>query len=308
MTQPVSPAPGTGVPTCYRHPDRETYITCQRCGRPICPDCMNDAAVGFQCPSCVAEGRKQTRQGRTAYGGTIARRPGLVTNVLIGINAVIWLAVMATGGSRSWLVDILALSDRGVCYTGPELTRYYPNIHSGALCETANGQWYPGFSDGAVWQALTSAFTHVQPWHIAMNMFALFFMGPALESMLGRWRYLALYLLSALGGSVMVLLVGRPALGASGAIFGLMAAHLLVALKSRVNVSGIVQLVVINAFISIAGASFISWEGHLGGFLGGLAAGAVLIYAPRARRTAWQLAGLAAVTVLILLLLGLQLA
>ena len=299
MTQPVTPPTGSGVPTCYRHPDRETYVSCQRCGRPICPDCMNDAAVGFQCPSCVAEGRKQTRQGRTAYGGTVVRKPGMVTNILIGINVAVWVAITSTGGSRSWLVDILALSNRGICYANPERTQYRPGIHAGAACSAVNGDWYPGFSDGAVWQALTSAFTHVQVWHIAMNMFALFFMGPALEAMLGRWRYLALYLLSALGGSVLVLVTGRGAVGASGAIFGLLAAHLVVAIKMRGNVSGVVQLLVINGFISIAGASYISWEGHLGGFLGGLAAAFVLVYAPRERRTQWQVAGLGLVTVVI---------
>jgi membrane associated rhomboid family serine protease len=260
---------------------------------------MNDAAVGFQCPSCVADGRKQTRQGRTAYGGSVAHKPGMVTNILIGINVAVWVAITSTGGGRSWLVDVLALSNRGICYANPERTQYRPGIHEGAACAAVNGDWYPGFADGAAWQALTSAFTHVQVWHIAMNMFALFFMGPALEAMLGRWRYLALYLLSALGGSVLVLVTGRGAVGASGAIFGLLAAHLVVAIKVRGNVSGVVQLLVINGFISIAGASYISWEGHLGGFLAGLAAAFVLVYAPREKRTQWQVAGLGLVTVVI---------
>ncbi|MDQ4055015.1 MAG: rhomboid family intramembrane serine protease, partial [Actinomycetota bacterium] len=82
--------PETGEPTCYRHPGRETHIQCQRCGRPICPDCMIDASVGFQCPSCVAEGRKSTRSGRTAYGGIRPTNPGATTMALIGINVGVW--------------------------------------------------------------------------------------------------------------------------------------------------------------------------------------------------------------------------
>ena len=95
---PEGVRPPAGVPTCYRHPDRETYIRCQRCDKPICPDCMRDAAVGFQCPDCVKAATKGSRQNRAMYGGERSADPRLTTYVLIGINAVVWLAITATGG------------------------------------------------------------------------------------------------------------------------------------------------------------------------------------------------------------------
>lgn len=65
---------------CYRHSGKDAYISCQRCERPICPECMRDASVGFQCPECITKGAKSVRQPRTAAGGAIpaarVRRPG----------------------------------------------------------------------------------------------------------------------------------------------------------------------------------------------------------------------------------------
>ena len=144
-----------GVPTCYRHPDRETYISCQRCGRPICPDCMREAAVGFHCPTCVAEGAKETRSGRTAYGGRRPSRPGVVSMVLIGLNLSVWLAVLATGWARSWLVDWIALSPIGVCGSEETPGATYP-LGTERLCATStdppgDGVWIPGVADGAFW-------------------------------------------------------------------------------------------------------------------------------------------------------------
>ena len=115
--------PGTGVPVCYRHPGRESHIRCQRCERPICPDCMRDAAVGFQCPECVAAGAKQTRSGRTAYGGLRPGNAGLTSMVLIAVNAAVWVAILATGGSSSRLVDYLGLRPRGLCLDRPGRVR-----------------------------------------------------------------------------------------------------------------------------------------------------------------------------------------
>ena len=102
----------TGVPTCYRHPGRETYIRCQRCDRPICPDCMRDAAVGFQCKNCIADGAKQTRSGRTAYGGQRSANPHLTSSVLIGINLAVWLLIVATGWQQSeWIFRLGLVPD-----------------------------------------------------------------------------------------------------------------------------------------------------------------------------------------------------
>ncbi|GAA4705054.1 rhomboid family intramembrane serine protease [Nocardioides conyzicola] len=294
MTDQPAPA---GVPTCYRHPGRESHIRCQRCERPICPDCMRDAAVGFQCPECVAEGKKSTRSGRTAYGGLRPTNASTTTLVLIGLNVAVWIAILATGAASSRLVDLLALRPSGFC----DLQNGFVQLHvSQAAC---NGTWMPGVSDGAYWQLITGAFTHVQLLHIAFNMFALYLFGPQLEIYFGRVRYLALYFISALTGSALVYWAApeyTPTVGASGAIFGLLGAMLVVSLKIRVNVQGIVVLLAIN-FLMTATISNISWQGHVGGFVGGVLVAGVLVYAPRRHRTAYQSAGLVALTVVTLL-------
>jgi membrane associated rhomboid family serine protease len=304
MSQPGPSSPATGVPTCYRHPDRETYISCQRCGRPICPDCMRDAAVGFQCPQCVAEGAKATRSGRTAYGGLRSGNPGLTSGVLIAINAAVWLAVMLTGAGASRLVSWLAIVPNGACGSRAQPGATYPRVVDEQTClSIADGTWIPGVDDGAWWQLATNAFTHVEVWHIGFNMLALWILGPQLELAIGRVRFLVLYLGSALAGSAMVYWfapINQATLGASGAIFGLMAGLLVLAYKVRGNVQFILMWLGINALITVAGRGFISWQGHLGGFLGGLALAAIIIYAPRERRSVVQAAGIGAVLLAVL--------
>jgi membrane associated rhomboid family serine protease len=286
MSQPDPSSPATGVPTCYRHPGRETYIRCQRCDRPICPDCMRDAAVGFQCPSCVAEGAKTTRSGRTAYGGLRSGNPGLTTIVLIGLNALVFLAVNATGGDRSILVRALALWRQDVVLNYPDgIPR----------------QVY-GVDDGAYWQLLTAAFMHEQIFHIAFNMLALWVLGPQLEAVLGRVRFLVLYVGSALAASALVYWfapINGYTLGASGAVFGLLGALLVTAYKVGGDVRGILTWLGINVVITFAFPN-ISWQGHLGGFVGGVLIGAVLVYAPRERRTLVQALGVGAVLMMVL--------
>lgn len=302
MTQPSGDPAATGVPTCYRHPDRETWIRCQRCDRPICPDCMRDAAVGFQCPSCVHEANKGSRQNRAMYGGQRSADPRLTSYVLIAINAVVWLAITATGGTRSRLSDLLALSPTGRCVSESAPGQYYPSIHASNVCEGAtqgDGLWQSGVADGAWWQLLTSAFTHVEIWHVAMNMFALFLFGPALEGIIGRARFLAVYLVSGLAGSVMVLWLSASdgsTVGASGALFGLLGALLVTATKARLNSQWLVQNLVLGVVITVVGWQMISWQGHLGGFLGGAAAAGIIAYAPVKRRTTIQWGGLAVLT------------
>jgi membrane associated rhomboid family serine protease len=239
---------------------------------------MRSAAVGFQCPNCVAEGAKQTRSGRTAYGGELSRNPALTSMVIIGLNAVVWLLAVTSGGSDSSVVRHLSLWREDV-------TLVPRNGHPYAV---------PGVADGAYWQLLTNAFVHVEPWHIGFNMLALWFLGPQLELAIGRARFVALYVGSALAGSTMVLWF-TPAytytLGASGAIFGLMAALLVLALKVRGNTQEILTWIGINFAITVVGRGFISWEGHLGGFIGGLLLMGLIAYAPRDRRTFWQVTG-----------------
>ncbi|WP_166135220.1 rhomboid family intramembrane serine protease [Nocardioides ochotonae] len=296
MSDPTTPQ--AGVPVCYRHPGRESHIRCQRCGRPICPDCMRDAAVGFHCPECVAEGARTTRQARTTYGGVRPGRPGVVSLTLIGINLAVYAAIIVTGWGNSRLLDWLMLRPKGLCLIegrgGFDVSR--------SVCSQASGEWLPGVASGAPWQLLTSAFTHQQLWHIGFNMLALYVLGPQLESLLGRWRFLALYLLSALGGSAAVMWLGAEygaVLGASGAVYGLMGALLIVIRKVGGDASQLMLWIGINVAITLI-MPRVSWQGHLGGFLVGAAVAAVLVYAPRGpSRTRVQVAGLAAVTVLI---------
>src|SRR5690606_2871377 len=147
-SQPEQPA--ETVPTCYRHPDRETWVRCQRCDRPICPDCMRDAAVGFQCPDCVKRGLRETRSAQARFGGMRSADPGITSSVLIGINAVVWMLVLATGGERSEWVVRLALMGRGICVPEGDAGLFYRDVASSATCSmTPDGAWMPGVADGA---------------------------------------------------------------------------------------------------------------------------------------------------------------
>ena len=308
MTQPSEGQAATGVPTCYRHPDRETWIRCQRCDRPICPDCMRDAAVGFQCPDCVKAANKGSRQNRAMYGGERSADPRLTTFVLIGLNALVWLAISATGGRLSRIVDLLALAPTGRCSSASTPSQYYPSVSDSRVCELAtsgDGVWHAGVADGAWWQLLSSAFTHVEIWHVAMNMFALFIFGPALEGIIGRARFLAVYLVSALASSVLVLFLAgadSSTVGASGALFGLLGALLVTAKKARLNSQWLMQNLVIGVVISVVGWRLISWQGHLGGFIGGVVTAAIIAYAPKANRSIVQWGGVGLFTVVLLAL------
>jgi membrane associated rhomboid family serine protease len=258
---------------------------------------MRDASVGFHCPDCIAEGRRTTRQARTAFGGLRPGSVGLVCKALIGINVAVWLLILATGGNSSRLVDYLVLRPKGACESGRQAFAV-----SHAACSAGGGTWLPGLSDGAWWQPVTTMFAHVELLHIGFNMVALWFLGPQLEMVLGRVRFIGLYLLSGLVGSAAVYLFTpeyTPSLGASGAIFGLMAALLVAAYKAHADVSQLLVWIGINAALTFF-ASGISWQAHVGGFVGGLALAGILVYSPREHRTAWQSAGFACVAVAVL--------
>jgi membrane associated rhomboid family serine protease len=279
MTEPAAP------PVCYRHADRETYIACQRCGKPICPDCMRSAAVGFHCPDCVKEGTRSTRSGRTAYGGEVPRNPALTSQVLVVLNVAVWLLIVASGWQDSDWVFRLGLIPDVACVRATEFQ-----------CV----QVQEGVAHGAYWQLATEMFTHVEIWHLGFNMLALWVLGPQLELALGRARFLGLYLLSGLVGSATIYWLSNPnglTVGASGAIFGLLGALLVVAYKVGGNVQSLLGWAAFNFFITFTVPN-ISWQGHLGGFVGGAVIAAILVYAPRSRRTQLQWLGLAAVAVL----------
>ena len=266
---------GSGVPTCYRHAGRETYLSCTRCGRPACPECLRSAPVGQQCVECVKEGGRAVRQPTGPFGGRAvsgALSGAVVTWTLVALNVAFYLV--------EWvypkIVDYLALI--GSAYDG--------NIH--AVIGVAHGQEY---------RLLTSAFLHEQgfggfgPLHIIFNMWALILVGPALERLLGRLRFLSVYLFSALGGAVMFYLlapVNELGLGASGAIFGLFGAWFVVARRLRVDSRSIVFLIVVNLVISFAVAG-IAWQAHVGGLITGGLLTAAYAYAPRNHRALVQI-------------------
>jgi membrane associated rhomboid family serine protease len=264
---------------------------------------MRDAAVGFHCPSCVAEGAKSTRSGRTAYGGLRSGNPGLTSIALIATNVALWLAVLATGWRESRLVDRLALIPGGRCVSSQEPGSYYPGAseQSCQLRTGGDGDWFKGVVDGSYWQLVTNGFMHVEIWHIGFNMLALWFLGPQLEAVLGRTRFLLLYFVSLLSGSALVYWFAdeqSATLGASGAIFGLLGALLVVAFKVGGDVRGLLIWLGLNVVLTLR-ISDVSWQGHLGGFIGGFLAAAVLVYAPRARRTTLQAAGLSLISVVV---------
>lgn len=286
-TEPASGTP-TGVPTCYRHPGRETYVRCTRCDRYICPECMRDAAVGHQCVECVREGNRTVRQPRTMFGGRVETRP-VVTYTLLAINVLVYLGEVAIPS----IVDDFAMV--GV------VTNPFGVIFPGGV---ADGEWY---------RLITAAFLHSPPesgfgiTHLLFNMWALWVIGIQLEQVLGRWRFTALYLLSALGGSVLLYLLdpASAAVGASGAIFGLFAAFFVVAKRLNVPLGGIVFLLVLNLVITFAVPS-ISWQGHIGGLLVGGALAAAYAYAPAGRRGAVQIGATAGMLLLLVVLVAVK--
>jgi membrane associated rhomboid family serine protease len=256
-TQPPSEPETAAVPTCYRHPGRETYVRCQRCNRPICPDCMRDASVGFQCPECVAEGNKTVRQAQATFGGRAIAKP-YMTWALLGANVVMFLAQLGFGNRFT-----------------AELMMWTPAV-------AANSEYY---------RLITSAFLHNDFVHIGLNMWALFMVGPYLEQAFSHVRFLALYLLSALGGSVLSYWVdplNTSSLGASGAIFGLFGAIFVVGRRLRLDLRPILVLLVINLVVTFLPGLNISWTAHVGGLITGVIVAFVLAYGPKTRRTLFQ--------------------
>jgi membrane associated rhomboid family serine protease len=254
---------------------------------------MNQAAVGFQCPSCVEEGSRATRSARTAYGGRRSGNPALTSQVLIAINAAVWLFIMATGGRASEWVSRLALIPLGKCQA-PNGRGFFLGA-SEQQCTVRGLDWVEGVASGAWWQLFTSVFTHEALLHIGFNMLALWILGPQLELAIGRLRFLALFLLSGLTGSVFVYWltpVYTATIGASGAVFGLMGALLVVAIKVRADYSQILLWLGLNVMITVFGRGLISWQGHLGGLVGGVVIALAIAYAPRKHRALWQAGGL----------------
>lgn len=234
---------------CHLHPDRVAGVRCQRCERPICPGCMRQASVGFQCPRCSAAGSPQVVSVRAVRRGA----PDIVAGrILVGINVAAFLAMVVTSGDPTGASGPVA--EHGVLF-GPAV---------------ALGDW---------WRIFSGAFLHAGVLHLVMNMLLLWFLSQELEPALGRGRFVLLYVVALLGGSFGVLLVSplSPTVGASGAVFGLMGALVVFQLRARQNPwqTGLGGLIFINLVLTFL-IPGISIGGHVGGLLAGAACGAFL--------------------------------
>lgn len=271
------------LPVCPRHPDRVSYVSCQRCGRPTCPACQRPAAVGIQCVDCVKEGARSMPKARTVFGGSAGNGKPYVTYTLIGLCVLIWIGQLASPQVTQWL-------------------------------EFAPIQGYH-----QPWRMLTVAFVHAPSltdvYHIGFNMYALWVVGQYLEPLLGRARFLTLYLISGVGGSVGYELMTSPpvppydqpsgwttaTVGASGAIFGLFAALLIMNRHLNRSTGGIIALIVINLFIGFV-VPGIAWQAHVGGaIVGAICALAFTLTAEKARRALqWPALGVILVVIVAL--------
>lgn len=259
------------TPVCVRHPGRETWVRCTRCDRPACPACLREASVGYQCVDCVARDARSQPRATTVAGAELTGR-SVVIPVLVAINVAIFAVTVAQAASLSRNDDAPLFQQWGL--------------------------WPTAVADGAWWRLFTSGFLHFGPIHLAFNMIALWVIGRDLEQVLGRTRFLLVYLVSLLGGSLAVFLFAHErsmTAGASGAVFGLMGGLAVVLLRMRRSPRSALTIILLNVVISFV-VPGISILGHLGGLVFGAAVTAGLVYAPRDRRVAVQ-----AVTVLALL-------
>lgn len=247
---------------CYRHPDRATALRCTRCERHICGDCMRTAAVGQHCVDCAQAEAAPARRARP-----LARAASGAPVLTYGLIA---LSVLAFVGQLS------------------------SDVQSELVL------WPPAVAHGQLYRLLTSAFLHYGAMHLLLNMWALYVVGPPLEGLLGRLRFGALYLLSALGGSVAVYLLApldTATAGASGAIFGLFGATLIVGRRLRMDIGWVAGIIVINLVFTFT-VPRISWQGHVGGLLTGLLVAVAYVYPAAPRRNRVQ--AVVSVTLLVL--------
>jgi len=254
---------------CYRHPDRQSFIICQRCGRTICSECQTQAAVGVHCPECVREARESaprtSRGTRTRIKRSMRSSSGVpvVTYTLIALNIAVFAIDFVTGGSLyGWLA-----------YRGD-------------------------FTASQPWRMLTSAFMHASVLHLLFNMFSLFIFGPVIEHAVGRARFAALYLLAAFGGSLAVLLLApnQAVVGASGAIFGLLGAFFIIQRRLGGNNTQLLILIGLNVAFGFIVPN-VAWQAHLGGLVVGAAVAAVYTATRHRSQKALQIASVVGIGV-----------
>lgn len=226
---------------CYRHPGRETNVGCSSCGRPICPDCMTSTPVGMRCPECARQSTKVHR----APSGFAGVGQAQVAYGLIALNVAVFVVAVATGA--------------GLFNGGGTIFRDF-------------GLFGPAVANGEPYRIVTSGFLHYGLLHLGLNMFALYFLGGLLEPAVGRWRFLGIYFVSLLGGSLGVMILEPEALtaGASGAVFGLLGAAFIVARdRGRDDVAQQIGLIVILNLVFTFSLPGISVGGHIGGLVSG---------------------------------------
>jgi membrane associated rhomboid family serine protease len=233
--------------TCYRHPDRVTGLSCSECGRPICTECMTMAPVGIRCPEHSGKAQGVQRVTRSVRRASLEGTGAKVTKALVAINVAVYVAELATGGGVNGTGS--TIYEKGVLY-GPFLDR---------------GDW---------WRLLTAAFLHYGPVHLILNMVGLYWFGSLLEERIGSGRYILLYLVSGLAGSAGALLWSNgyltPTVGASGAIFGILGAGLVLEQQRDYVFGGSALGVILITFVFTFSISSISKGGHIGGLLGGI--------------------------------------
>ncbi|WP_344293032.1 rhomboid family intramembrane serine protease [Agromyces neolithicus] len=265
--------------TCYRHPDRPSFVLCQRCGRTICGECQTPAPVGVICPECMREQRAAAPRAKPAVltraRAAADRGAPVVTYSLIGITLAVFVLQLIPG---------LAITDRLL----------YAGVYA-----------IPGNLEP--WRMITSVFVHSTGliFHVLLNMYTLWIFGQLLEGLLGRWRFLALYLISGLGGSIGVLWLSDPrvgVVGASGAIFGLMGAFLVIQRRLGGQTTQLFVLLGINLVIGFIPGFSIAWQAHLGGLVVGALVGFIFVETRQRSRQALQVWLLAGVVVVLLLL------
>ena len=276
---------------CYRHPDRQSFVLCQRCLRTICPECQTQAPVGVICPECMAAERKNRtpaqKRAERRWGGrgtALASRSSgkpVVTYALLAVTSFIGLLQLIPGMGQAITGQLLFAA--GYLYPDLSLMAFEP------------------------WRLLTAVFVHGGFLHLALNMLALWMLGQSLEPMLGRVRFLALYLISGLGGSVAVALLApeTATVGASGAIFGLMAALLIIGRHIGANVTGILVILGINFVVGFVFSQNIAWQAHLGGAIVGALVAFILTRTRRREQRTLQIVLLAAVVVALILIVAL---
>lgn len=283
------------APTCYRHRNRQTYLRCVRCDKPICADCRIDAPVGFQCPDCVAAGRRTMRKTRSSFGGGArAGAAGTVTKVLIGLNVAMFVLAVISAGSIAAATTSTLTPLHGIAAeigffpeypSGVRLSPWVAVFDAQAIVDVYGRTiTTPTVAGGGYYRMITAMFMHFGVIHLLFNMVVLWMLGRILERDLGPARFLTAYMLSGLAGSVAVYLFSynSATAGASGAVYGLFGLMILVNRRLRRDNRGLYVLLGLNLLLTFILP--VSIAGHIGGLLGGLACGAILTFTPRERR------------------------